>query len=321
MFKKVDLIILLVILAVLTGCASSGPSLKQTYPPSAPQNVKIRVGSLPRIFDIIVYAAQQEGIFQKHQLTVEIVSFRSQVEKDTAFLAGELDGNIEGTYAAINMNKERETSKLVGHGLMPHMFELIVSPSSGITSPVQLKGKEVATSTGTTMEYALDAMLAGAGISGKDVKYVNVPNMPLRLEMLAQGKLPAAIFTSPLSDQAVADGNILLLDDTRQLLGGPGLIFSTDALKNKSDGVSRFVQSWQEAVRMINADPEKYRSLLVSTAKVSDSLARSIKIPVFPELKFPSKDEVAMIVNWMKSREMITQDVPYEKIIEMKYLK
>jgi len=269
---------------------------------------------------MIAFAAQQEGVFLKNNLQVEIVSFRSEVEKDNAMLAGELDGVIEGSFGAVNLNKDEETCKLVGHSLMPRMFNIIVSSSSGISSPSQLKGKEIAISTGTIMEYAVDRLLTAEGVDSKDVVYVNVPNMPLRLEMLNQGKIPAALFTSPLSDQAVIDGNILLIDDTRQLLGGPGIIFSTAALKNKSESIRRFIQSWQETVRMINAEPDQYRGILASTAKASEELAAGIEMPVFPEFRLPTQDDLDKINTWMKSKGLISQDVPYNKVVDTQYL-
>jgi NitT/TauT family transport system substrate-binding protein len=322
MLKKPCLVVLLVVTILLIGCSNQNLTPTVTTQTSTiPQNVNLKIGSLPRIYDIIAYAANQEGIYQKHQITVEIVSFRSEVEKDNAMLAGSLDGVIEGSYGAVNLNKDQETSKLVGHNVMARMFNVIVSPTSGITTPAQLKGKEIATSTGTIMDYALDKLLSSQGLSNKDVILTNVPNMPLRLEMLSQGKLPAALFTSPLSDQAVVSGNILLLDDSKQLLGGPGLIFSTEALKTKSDAIQRFVDSWQEAVRAINANPEKFRALIVSGAKVPEAIAANYQIPVFPELRLPSENELQTIVDWMKTQGIATQDVPYNKVVDTKYIK
>ena len=341
MLKKIGLAILVCLVIIITACSSAPTSsdspvtsvpavstsalattttVTSTAIPIGP-NVQIRIGSLPRIYDIIAFVAKQEGLFEKNHVSVEILSFRSEVEKDNAMLAGDLDGVIEGTFGSINLNKNEETSKLVGHNLMPHMFDLVVSGSGGITQPEQLKGKDIATSTGTIMEYALDQILATGGIDSKDVNFVNVPNMPLRLEMLSQGKIAAALFTSPLSDQAVASGNILLLDDTKELLGGPGLIFSTTALQKKSDGISGFIQAWQEAVQMINANPEKYRAIIVSTAKVPESLAAGYKIPLFPQLRLPTQAEFAKINDWMLKKGMISQAVPYEKAIEVKFLK
>ena len=359
MLKNIGLILLVVMLAALAGCSTAQPTtttsattaapsvgatpvpaaVTNTAPPSTTASaasvapvtstppttpkalVSIKVGSLPRIYDIIAFAAQQEHLFEKHGVNAEIISFRSETEKDNAMFAGQLDGVIEGTFGAINLNKNEETSKLVGHNLMPRMFELVVTPASGITEASQLKGKDVATSTGTIMEFAVDNLLATKGVAMKDVNIINVPSMPLRLEMLTQGKIAAALFTSPLSDQAVAAGDIKLIDDSQVQYGGPGLIFSTEALKNKSEAINGFIQAWQEAVRMLNANPEKYRQLIIATAKVPDVLAASYKIPVFPELRLPSQAEVDKINNWMITQGWIKQAVQYEKAIESKYLK
>jgi NitT/TauT family transport system substrate-binding protein len=331
MSKKLYIILFLTIALVFSACVSSNaissnslkssPAAPQVSSNPVPEAVSIKIGSLPRNFDIIAYAGLQEGVFQKHQLSVEIVPFRSVVEMDNALLAGGTDGCIQGTYEAINLNKENDTSKLVGHNLMPNMFALVVSPSSGVSNPSQLKGKDIATSTGTITEYALDLMLASQGVSSKDVNIVNVPNIPLRLEMMAQGKLPAALLTPPLSDLAIASGNKLLMDDSKQLLGGPGLIFSNDALKNKSDGIRRFIQSWQETVDLINASPQKYRSLLVKVANVSDTLAGSITIPTFSKLRLPTEEELNSVSNWMIAKKMISQTVPYNKVVDTNYLR
>jgi NitT/TauT family transport system substrate-binding protein len=318
MFKKIGLITILVVALITLGCSASVPPGGITLPSEPPA---LKIGSLPRIFDLVLYAAQQDGVFQKNNVKVEIVPFRSVVERNTAFLAGQLDGFDDSIYEAVNMNKDALNCLVVGHNLMPNMFVIVVSPSSGITVPAQLKGKDIATSTATIMEYGLDELLASQGISSQEVNYVNVPNMPLRLEMMAQGKLAAAILTPPLSDQAIASGDKRILDDSQKLLAGPGLMFSTTALKTKSEGIARFIRSWQDSVKMINSNPDQYRALLVSTAGVPETMAASYKVPNFPALRLPTQDELSVLVKWMRAKKMLTQDVPYDKVVETKYLK
>jgi NitT/TauT family transport system substrate-binding protein len=311
MLNKLVFALVLVIVMVTTGCAKSAPA----------ERVTLKMGSLPRIFDMVLFTAQQEGVFEKNNIKVEIVPFRSVVERNTAFLAGQLDGFVDSFYEAININKGQEYCRVVGHNTMPDMFVIVASPSAGITNPQQLKGKEIGTSTGTIMEYGLDQLLASAGLTPQDVKPSNVPNMPLRLEMLMQGKLPAAIMTPPLSEQALAAGALRLLDDNKQQLAGPSLIFSLNAVNIKASGVRGFVTSWQQTVRLINKDPEKYRGLLVSTAAVPESLAGTYKVPIFPEMRLPTEVEGKTMTDWMKSKGMITVDIAYEKIVDISFIK
>jgi NitT/TauT family transport system substrate-binding protein len=320
--------IMVVFIACGTGTTSTIATTPTTSIPSVtttpfipPEPVSLKIGSLPRIFDIIAYAAQQEGVFQKYNLQVEVVSFRSTVEMNTALLSGELDGSIQGTFEAVNLNKEKENAKLIGHNFMPRMFEIVVSPSSNINNPADLKGKEIATGTGTIMEYAADELFKSAGINSRDVTYTNVPNIALRVEMLNQGKVPAAVLTSPASDLAIINGNRVILDDSKQLLGGPGLIFSVTALNTKSNGIGRFVSAWQETVDLINANPAKYHDLLVTVAKVAEPVAAKIAVPVFPKLRLPAESELKSITDWMKAKNMLTEDLPYDRVVDKRFIK
>ena len=132
--QKIVLTILLLSILAFTGCSTSAPEPSDQASPASGENVTLKIGSLPRIFDIVLYAAQQDSIFQKNNLQVEIVPFRSVVERNTAFLTGELDGFVDSIYEVVNLNKDGQNSKAVGHNFMPNMFEIVVSPD-GITEP------------------------------------------------------------------------------------------------------------------------------------------------------------------------------------------
>jgi hypothetical protein len=53
---------------------------------------------------------------------------------------------------------------------------------------------------------------------------------------------------------------------------------------------------------------------------VPDAVASSMEMPVFPELRLPSQDEVDKITDWMKKKGILTQDILYSKIVETKFL-
>ena len=307
MFKRLSLILFLVVAMVLTGCTSK-PIEKDS----------LKIGSLPRIFDMIAYAAQQEGLFDERGIKVEIVPFFSDIELNTAFLTGELDGVINDPFEAVNMNKGEKTSKLVGSAIMPRMFEIVVSGESGITSVAGLRDREIAVSTSTIMEYALDRLLMAEGLNPDDIVKVNIADMPLRVEMLNQGKVSAAILTPPLSDMAVLAGGRVIINDTAEPFAGPGLIFSLEALENKSDAINRCIQAWQQAVELINTNPEKYQNLLNEVAFVPESV--NLDVPTFPQLGLPNQTEIESVVNWMIAKEIMSQPIAYEKVVETKYL-
>jgi len=306
-FKRLILSLLLVIILVLVGCTTG-----------ATEKSSLKIGSLPRIFDMIAYAAQQEGLFKEQGIDVEIVSFRSTLEMNSALLAGELDGIIGDIFLVVNLNLEGETAKLVGTCFMPRMFEIVASPESDITCPADLRGKEIATGAGTIMDYALDRLLLAEGLNPDDIVRVNVPNMPLRVEMVNQGKVAAAILTPPLSDTATLNGGKVIIDDVAEPFAGPGLTFSLKALKHKSDAIGKFIQAWQQAVEMINANPGKYQGLLNEVAFVPESV--SLDVPAFPKLGLPPEAQVATVVNWFMDNGLMDKPVAYEEVVETSYL-
>jgi len=310
MLKRIILASFLTILIILSGCSSS-PAEKD----------HLSIGSLPRIFDLVAYVAQEEGLFEKQDIIVEIVPFRSTVEMNSALLARELDGIIQDIFGAVNLNAEMETVKVVGWSTMPRMFEVITSPESNITSAEALKTKEIAVGIGTIMDYALDRLMLAEGLHSEDIVKVNVPSMPLRLEVLSKGEVSAAILTSPLSDMAILNGGTVVADDTSQPFAGPGLVFSTGALKDKPKAINRCIQAWQQAVELINTNPEKYRSLLIEVAKVPDAISKQIELPLFPALRLPANEEVEPIMSWMIDNGQMKEYLDYGQVVDTSHLR
>jgi NitT/TauT family transport system substrate-binding protein len=309
MFKRLRLALILitVMASVLGGCAPK-PVEKDT----------LRIGSLPRTFDLIAYVAQQEGLFDRQGIQVEIVPFRSTIEMNSALLTGELDGIVQDTFEAVNLNKGETIAKLVGSAVMPRMFEVVASAESGINNVADLKGREVAVANSTIMEYALDRLLLTNGLDSGDIVKVNIASMPLRLEALNQGRVAAAILTPPLSDLAVVNGGKVIINDIEEPFAGPGLIFSLEALENKSDTISRCVQAWQEATKLINANPEKYQSLLNQVAFVPESV--NLEVPTYPKLNLPVEESVESVVDWMIAEGLMNVQLTYEELVDTSYL-
>jgi NitT/TauT family transport system substrate-binding protein len=298
---------------ILAGCNSE--------PVKPAERASLKLGVIPLLINLPAHVALQEGLFEKQNLTVEIVSFRSTAEQESALLTGAIDGISQHIFTAVILNKDTETSKLVGACTMPGMYKIIASSASGITNVAGLKNKEIANATNTSVDYALEQLLTAKGLSVNDIIKVNVPVMPLRLEMLNQGKVPAAILSPPLADLAVLSGGKVLAEDSDKPLAGPGVIFSMGAMKDKSDAIGRFIQSWQQAVELINANPEKYRSLFIEIAKIPEPVSQKMQVPNFPKLKAPENSEVESVVKWLVAKGVMSKSITYKEVVDTKYVK
>ena len=153
MIRRLIIVLFMISVLVIVGCTTE-PIEKD----------KIKIGSMPRVFDLIPYAGLQEEIFNKNGVNVEIVPFKSTIEMSAAFISGELDGMIQDVFDVVTLNKEDKSSKLVGWTAMPRMFEVVVSKDAKISDISSLKGKEIALASSSIMEYALDRLLLKNGM-------------------------------------------------------------------------------------------------------------------------------------------------------------
>ena len=75
------------------------------------------------------------------------------------------------------------------------------------------------------------------------------------------------------------------------------------------DGVK---QAWNKAVAEINANPESYRSLLVSKAQLSDVIASTYKVSEYPEAQLPTQEQVDNVLKWMIKKGYLSNSISYD---------
>ena len=118
--------------------------------------------------------------------------FSSALERDTAYTSKQVDGVLNDFVSATALNRERDFTRNVRVILRStqelSLFALLASKDSDIEKIEDVKGKQIAISPNTIIEYVLDRMLGTVGLGHDDVEKVAVPSIPLRLEMLEPGQ-------------------------------------------------------------------------------------------------------------------------------------
>jgi NitT/TauT family transport system substrate-binding protein len=306
------LLTIVLLLVALAGCKAENTA--QAKPP-------LKIGALSMMTVLPLHVAQREGLFQAQGVNVEIVPFHSQIERDTALVAGQIDGIVEDIYSAPVLNRDSDLIKIVAVSpVESYMFAVVVSKESRVRSPADLNNVEIGVSLGNIIEYVTDQMCVGGGLKTSDLKKISVPSMPLRLEMMNQGKIEAATFSRPLSDMALLGGGRIILDDSQQSLLASSIMVSTGVLKSRPDDVRHFLKAWSLAARKISADPAGYRSLLVSVASISPDLADKIEVPKFDPLRLPTQQEYQAKLEWNLAQNNLKHAISYQDIVAGGYL-
>ena len=267
------------------------------------------------------YVAQQEGEFSQRNLTVELVPVSGGPERDTLLQAGGADCALNEVLGTILFNAgEGEELRVVSTALraFPEAahFYLLAAPQSGVSTPADLSGRTIAISSNTIIEYWTDRLLTQQGVDITTVETTNVPQIPVRLELLMSGQVDAAVLPDPLGSLAILQGAVPILDDTiAPELGLSVISCRLSVVENQPDAVRALVAGWDAAVDAINADPAQFGNVLIENTRVPDPLQDRYSLPPFPVAENPTPAEVDDVLAWAMEKGLIRETQTYETVV------
>jgi NitT/TauT family transport system substrate-binding protein len=300
--------------------ATSAPSQD-----SATGAVQLKLALIPVLDTIPIYIALQNGYFKDQEIEVETVPVKSPQERDVLLQTGQVDGVLTDLQGVGLLNKDASKVKAVYTARRPFpdapLFRILASPKSNITRPVDLKGVPIGISKNTIIEYLTDRILTAEGLKESDINKLDAGAITTRFEQLMNGNLQAAVLPDPLAQGAIAGGAKLVADDVKYKdLSQSVLVFQNSALQSKPDAVRKFLAAWEQAVKEVNANPEKYRAVLMEQGRVPQSIQDSYKMPPFPDRGAPSESEVADVTAWLKAKGLVSRDIPYTDMVDTSFL-
>ncbi|MBE0686435.1 MAG: ABC transporter substrate-binding protein [Anaerolineaceae bacterium] len=293
--------------------------------PKASEKTTIKFAVLPILDSLPMYVAQQEGLFEKYNLDVELVPISSGPERDQLIAANQIDGMINEVLTTILNNRTNKNVVIVRYARAATadtpLFSIVASAKSGITSVDQLKGVKIGISEGTVIAYLTDRMLQKEGFAQDDIVTVAVPKIPDRVTLISNGELDAGTMPEPVASLLALQGATVVLADNKY----PEYSHSTIAFRNEfvesdPDAVKAFLAAIEEAVETINADPTKWEATLVENNILPVPLQGKFQVPSFVTAGVPSPEQFADVLSWAQEKELISDEVPYERCISSEYL-
>jgi NitT/TauT family transport system substrate-binding protein len=280
----------------------------------------VRIGTLPTEDSLPLWVAEEEGLFEKAGLPkVEITVFQAAQERDAAMASGAIDAFMGDIIAAANLEAGGTpvTIATVMLGATPAEGRFgIAAPKTwtggtGAEGLAQLAGVPVGTSSATIQEYVLDRLMESAGVPADQIKVEEVKKVPVRFELLMQGKLNAAALPEPFLSLAELEGAKLIADDTTGENISQTVLLFTDEYLSKMGGLESeqaVLKAWDEAVALVNADPDAYRELLVEKARLPEPLKDTYKINTYPTAQLPTQAQVDAVLTWMRGKGYLKAD-------------
>lgn len=157
-------------LLLVGGCGSPVQEKSEPLP-------KLTIGLMPDTDSIPFIIAAERGYFAEEGVEVELQPFKSAMDRDAALQSGNLDGAVSDLLAVIFARSGGFDVRAVSY--TDGNYNLVASDGAGIASPADLRGKEIAVSKNTIIEYVTDEILAANGMREEDVAKVVIPQIPV----------------------------------------------------------------------------------------------------------------------------------------------
>lgn len=307
MKKSIWVVLFSAALLLFSGCTAGGPV------PSADEPATLRIGMMSSS-DVIPYVLIQErGLAEQYGFRLDLEVFTSAKDRDAAFQAGELDGVLTD-YIGICIYQNAGFDVRIT-GITDGDYILMAGKDSGITDLSEIKGKSIAISENTLIEYSLDTILAANGMSGTDVVKEVVPRIPDRLELLRSGQIDLGLLPEPFATLGLNDGAVKLGTANECGLYPAVSAFSKTALDGKGDAVRNLYRAYNDAVDYMNStDIREYEKTVIQAVGYPDEMIGKVEIKPFRHSQLPPESDVTAAVAWASGKGLCSPDLTYEQL-------
>lgn len=243
---------------------------------SAKELERVVASWLPIMQTTAYYVALEEGLFEKAGIEIVSTKFGNPNQIIDSLVSGQADFGPPGAAAGIAMLAESRfpgTFKvfgLQGGGIEVDRINdgLIVQEGSSIESFKDLKGKTLGTVPGIQWQTIARHLVRLNGLDpDKDVRVTAVA-VPLQVPSVAAGSVDATLSLEPVGSIAAAS------EETKRAMVNPcstfiadpfysgAAVLTTKFIKERPEVARKVVEVIDQATRMVNADFEKYKTVI-----------------------------------------------------------
>ncbi|MGX8709875.1 MAG: ABC transporter substrate-binding protein [bacterium] len=315
MKNKIIAVFVLLLMAFTAGCAPQNAAGSTSGSVSGgKEKPVIRIGMMSSS-DVIPYVLINENkLADKYGFQLDLEVFTSSKDRDAALQAGELDGVLTDFIGVCMYQNAGLDVKITG--ITDGDYILVAGKDTGIKDISQIKGKSIAISEKTLIEYTLEDILSNNDMTGDDVVKEVVPKIPDRLELLRNKKIDLGLLPEPFATLALNDGAVYLGSANQFGLYPAVSAFSKTALDSKADAIHKLYQAYNEAVDYMNhTDIHKYEKTVIKAVGYPEEMIGKITVKPFRTSKLPTKAEVENAVQWASKKGLCKPTLQYDQMV------
>ncbi len=284
--KTTKIWLALLLLLLVTGCASNNPPIKIA--------ISAWAGVEP------AELAARLGYYKEHGVDVEMVRFSAYTDSIEALRDGKTQAGMHTLDDAIRYYSAGRDVRVVLFTDYSYGGDGIVA-REGINTVADLKGATVGAEIGTVGHFSLLKALELGGLTEEDINIVSIPAWEIKDAFLA-GQIDAGVTWEPYLTSSAQEGNGNVIITSRDYPNSivTTMVFDAETADQRPEDVQKVVAAYFDAVKYIEQNPEEaYR--IMGEAEGIDSA------------EFASHVEGLRYLNIQKNQEVFQEGGPLYK--------
>ncbi len=267
-----------------------------------------RIGLMPAKESLPFYAEEKLQIFKRHGINLITVPFRSALERDSAFEAGRIDGAINDIVGTTLLARSGRNVKIVRAiakpGRRSPVFSVMATPGDNGPS-------DIALSCNTVIEYVTDRIMEKEGRVGA-MKKVEIKSVPMRMQLLLDGKVGYATIAEPLATYMEMKGARRVYTD--EGVKGSHVVF---VARGDLDGkfLRNVIKAYDDLCTETNKRKEEFKDILWKKLSLPAELKSGYHVPDLITGETPKREEVEDVHAWMRVKGLLKDKMGYERIV------
>ena len=271
------------------------------------------------------YVAQEEGLFKKHGLDMELIHIASSSRGIQAILAGEIGFSYMDGNNAIQANLKGAGLALVAGATNRMVFSLMARPE--FKKIADLRGKKIGiTRAGSSTHTAALYALGQAGLKSGDYQVLPLLEVPNIFTALVAGQIDAGVVSPPTNSRARKAGLNELMNIAKE---GPEYVSvaigTTRAyIRANEDTVRRVVRAYAEGVHLFRTNKQVGIRVLGKYTKLKDQDILEDAYNQFQDYlhvpPYVSRKGIEAILAEVGEKEPAARQVKADDILDMRFV-
>ena len=300
-----------------TIAATAAAALLATTSARAADDVTLRLDWVLGGYHAVWHYAKAKGVFEKNGINITLSEGRgSMTTSQTVGNQSDEFGTADGGAMMVLRSKGLKTKMVAGY-LRTGPSALIFPKANGWKSWKDVNNAKIADSAGGSTIYLFKAVEKAVGISGNKIILVAPP---AKVSSVLSGKVDGTnsfgFLQVPIMESKGTPAAYLSFAEAGINVPGLALITHEDMIRDKKDLVGRMVASTQEALKIVQEDPEGAIDALL---KAKPTLDPKIHLAILKSsfALYHSKASAGKPLGWIPPADIETAQnllVEYEQI-------